>query len=353
MNQNNIQLEGIIEEKNEKASSRNIAVDILKTLAILLIILAHVEPQAIVLQLRTFDVVLLVILSGMLAVKSYEKCKSFFEYFKKRIVRLVLPVWIFLSVFFLGIALFTFITNKSYPYGLKEIFKSYTMINGIGYVWIIRVYILCALTVPIIYELSKKISNHKMWFIILLIYIAYEILYLTVGNSNLILKYIIYYIIPYGFLCTFIGMNLKEWDSKKVLKFAILFIAIFVIIAVTKTLLGGVFQPISKEKYPPTLYYLSYGIGITLLLYYLIGKKNIFNIKVKLNKPFIIFVSTHTMWIYLWHIFYLTCINYTLNNIHWLVKYVAIVIASIITTYVQSKLVNKIKYKFIRSILDC
>lgn len=59
---------------------RNVAIDILKALGIILIILAHTCKSSIILQLRNFDVVLLVILSGYLALDSYKTNESFLKY---------------------------------------------------------------------------------------------------------------------------------------------------------------------------------------------------------------------------------------------------------------------------------
>ena len=49
---------------------RDVTVDILKTVGIISIILAHVNPPNAITQLRNFDVILLVILSGILAIDS-------------------------------------------------------------------------------------------------------------------------------------------------------------------------------------------------------------------------------------------------------------------------------------------
>ena len=86
--------------KEIQADTRNITIDILKTLGIILVILAHTNPPTFIFQLRNFDVVLLVILSGSLAIKSYTKSKNFKKYFEKRILRLAIPVIVMLSAFF-------------------------------------------------------------------------------------------------------------------------------------------------------------------------------------------------------------------------------------------------------------
>lgn len=51
-------------------------IDFLKLVGLFCIILAHVGPPAVVMQLRNFDVPLMVILSGMLAANSQHLDKS-------------------------------------------------------------------------------------------------------------------------------------------------------------------------------------------------------------------------------------------------------------------------------------
>ena len=59
----------------EESKSRSISLDILKTLGILMIIIAHSNAPDLVMQIRSFDVPLLVMISGILGVKSYTKSK--------------------------------------------------------------------------------------------------------------------------------------------------------------------------------------------------------------------------------------------------------------------------------------
>ena len=103
---------------------RNVGIDILRVIGILLIILAHVNPPGIIFQLRNFDVVMLVILSGMLSNTSYKKSKGYFKYLVKRFIRLIIPVWIFLIVFFLG----NYICYKNFLFG--RIYSLRTIINS-------------------------------------------------------------------------------------------------------------------------------------------------------------------------------------------------------------------------------
>ncbi len=327
---------------------REASIDILKCIGMLLIILAHCGAPTFIDEIRNFDVVLLVILSGTVAIKSYERSKSGFKYIKKRLIRLIIPTYIFLTVLFL-LEKIVCLFEPIFPMDENTILSSYTLTSGIGYVWIIRIYILCAISVVILMNIKK----YKK-IIIISLFIIYEILYYTIGNSNLFLQYDVYYLIPYGLLCVYIGMQIKNWDNKKLLKATAIFLLVFVILFIVFYIIKNQITKISDYKYPPRVYYLSYGIGVSLLLYYLIDRKNILNIKEKLNNKLILFIGSHTMWIYLWQIFYLNTFAFVKFEVKWYEKYIYLVVMSILTTYIQSKIVQKlnIKNKNIKAIFD-
>ena len=327
---------------------RKVSIDALKCIGMLLIILAHCGAPTFLDQIRNFDVVLLVILSGTLAIKSYARSESWFKYIGKRIIRLLVPTYIFLTVLFI-LERIVNVFKPIFPLEPELIITSYNLTSGIGYVWIIRIYLLSAIAVPILMNIKKYKKT-----IIAILFIVYEVLFYTIGNANGILEHIVYYLIPYGLLCVYIGMRLNDWDNKKILKVSGVCLLIFVVIFTVLYFTKNQITKISDYKYPPRLYYLSYGIGISLLLYYLFERKNILNVKEKLNKKIILFIGRHTMWIYLWQIFYLNTFAVIKLQVTWYEKFIYLATASILTTYIQSRIVQKlnIKNKTIRAIFD-
>lgn len=75
-------------------------IDYLKVLGLLLVILAHVQAPDFIMQVRSFDVTLLVFISAYLA-SIRNKNIGNMTYFTKRFKRLVFPTWIFLCIFLL------------------------------------------------------------------------------------------------------------------------------------------------------------------------------------------------------------------------------------------------------------
>ena len=109
-------------------------IDFLKTIGLICIILAHLKTPSWILILRSFDVQLMVILSGLLANQS--SIVNSYTYIFKRIKRLVIPTYIFLTVWFICLSLL----GKIYNY--KYYLASYALSRyGIGYVWIILIYL--------------------------------------------------------------------------------------------------------------------------------------------------------------------------------------------------------------------
>lgn len=183
-------------------NNRILYIDYLKVLGLFLIILAHVCNNPYIFQIRNFDVPLMVMISGVLSIESYRKSisknNSIIKYYWKRIERLCIPTWIFLTIFFILSYVATMLTGKNF-YTFGTVVRSYLLIDGIGYVWVIRVYLLCALITPIIVYLNNKISNSIIKVCILaVIYILYELMiYFNFNKYNFFLEYIIAYIIPY------------------------------------------------------------------------------------------------------------------------------------------------------------
>ncbi len=315
-------------------------IDILKFIGLLLIILAHVCTNKVIMQLRVFDVPLMVLISGYLANYSYKIKMSNFEYLKKRISRLVFPTWIFLTIFFNGCLLFLLINHK-YPFSLRNIIESYLLLDGIGYVWIIRVYLLCAIFIPIFIKVLNKCTNFQKYLIIIVLLTLHEILInLGVYQLNPFFNYILSYSIGYG-LIVMLGIDMKNISRKAKIKYSAISLLVFSGLTIyyykNKCLLG-----ISEFKYPPKLYYISYSLFASYLLFALFEKFEFKNMNVK---KIIVFISKSSLWIYLWHILYVYFVKNFIENANWFIQYIIVLFAAILTAYIQNKLIDYLEIK--------
>lgn len=218
------------------------------------------------------------------------------DYYISRVKRLVIPTWIFLLFYFL----YSFIVTGQIA-SIKYYIDSFLLTRyGIGYVWIILIYLYSAMLIPVFAKL--KLSS-KGFIIVCAAYILYEIAYyykLGLSGSSFIKDFIdttFYYIIPYGVL-TYLEYNYFKMKNRTKLIIALVSYIVFISLAVYYRSALGSFQLVQIAKYPPRLYYLSYGVGCSFALLILCEKKNL-----KIYGNMVIrFIASHSMWIYLWHI---------------------------------------------------
>ena len=312
-------------------------IDFLKALGLAGIIVAHVQAPDWAIMIRNFDVPLMVIISSYLAAHSYDKyagsIKETIKYLWLRFKRLVFPTWIFLLLYFGLQAILDHGFYDSEYYAYSFALTRY----GISFVWVILIYLYSALLVPVF----KKIGTSKVAILILAgLYIVYELCYYHgIGVDNKIIDTTFYYIIPYGIL-TFLGYNYRRM-SERTKRWIIVWSGIlFAVLAVYFTLInGGVFQIVQIAKYPPRIYYLSFGVFVSFLLMTVLEK---YDLRLFKNK-IIGFISAHSMWIYLWHIL----VIFVYEKLHlpenWVLKYIVVFTGAVVVTLVVNKILDVIE----------
>lgn len=311
---------------------RDKSIDIIRSLGLLCIILAHVNPPFAIFQLRNFDVPLMVFISGYLfgdKSQNFNSISDFTSYLWKRFIRLVVPVWIFLSIFYTFQYVFPFLFKVNYTQFPNIMISSYMLMDGFGYVWIIRIFLMIAILGPLCGSIIKN-----RWQL-LLYYIVYElaVYYSTIFFQTDIKKHFDQFgTYSLGFLIFFImGAQYKNYapKTKKVL-FSICALAsigglIYFIFNLEKPF------DIGAMKYPPHSFYVYYAISIFSVIFWL---KPLIE---KINVPILDFVGSSTIWIYLWHILFLFLIKFD----HWYLNWITILVLSILITFLQQYFVNK------------
>lgn len=312
---------------------RDYTFDILKVIALFCIVLAHVKPNKIVFQLRNFDVPLMIMVSVWISIGAVNNSDfKYINYVKKRIKRLITPTWIFLTIYF---AIYLVLGQHQ---SIKTIVSSYLLISGIGYVWIIRIYIYIAIITPILCKIYKR-TNTLVWVLSnISIYLIYLLLIQIVndfhGTLNLLLTSSILDFVGYSLVASIaiLIFNLKE---KNRIYVSLVFGCIFIILGYKYNFIGT-----QNFKYPVRLYYLSYAFFVATLLYYTLNKLN--NMKYIRYNRLINFISKNSMWIYLWHILYLKIINKFFVNLEigYILRFIILIFISILTICIQNKLLE-------------
>jgi peptidoglycan/LPS O-acetylase OafA/YrhL len=208
---------------------------------------------------------------------------------------------------------------------------------GIGYVWIMLIYLYSALLVPIIERIGFSV---KAIVTVILFYLAYEILYhFQIGTNNIFIETTFYYIIPYGLL-TYIGYNLEKIKRKKLIVYIAANLVFFIATAFYLYARTGSLQQVQAYKYPPRLYYLSYGIFCSLSLMTICKNKRY---EKYFNNRIMQYISSHSMWIYLWHILTLSAYEKLHLPENWILKFLAVSISAILIVILVNKFLDKLE----------
>ncbi|WP_096086215.1 acyltransferase family protein [Agaribacterium haliotis] len=312
-------------------------IDLLRFIGLALIILAHVWPPALIFNLRNFDVPLMVLVSAMSFSLAYKQ-EALGPYVWKRIKRLLLPVWLFLLCYFLyktQLSAEDFDTSKMLP--------SFLLLQqgSIGYVWIIRVFLLVALIAPLIYSFNRRISSDRSFFILCAFaFIVYELAryqfraYFYSGWTAYVSD-LLFYIIPYGLLFA-IGLRFMALSQSARLALSFISLLVFSAVALYLWRASGAYVATQAFKYPPSFYYFSYALVVLCLIWPVAGSLWRFCEQVRIA-PALSFVSANSIWVYLWHICWLQ-MPWQIEHYAW--RWLVVLLLSSLSAFAQVSLVN-------------
>lgn len=284
---------------------RDTRIDFLRFTGLMMIILAHVYPPPWLFQLRNFDVPLMVFISG-LSYRLSVKDESYGSYVWARVQRLVFPVWIFLTCYFVLLAATAWPVDLP---SLEKVWRSYALLDGIGYVWVIRIFLLVALLGPLVYRWHLAMPSHRHYLLsVLAAYLLYEVVVwqaagLPAGLTKDLLQQVVFYAVPYALVFA-LGLRIPDLSSKAVLALGLLFVATYLAYLGYHQLALGNWLPTQKFKYPPTAYYLGFALMMAIGLYLTASQWMQLCDRLRLT-PLVLFVGSNSIWIYLWHILFL------------------------------------------------
>lgn len=322
-----------------RLSLRDNRIDILRFIGLIMIMLAHIHPDKLIMQIRNFDVPLMVLISGF----SYHHARktSFINYVQKRIVRLVQPVWLFLAFYFL--TLYIVAPNTVFP-NVKTILTTFLFIDGIGYVWIIRIFLLIAIFTPILVSINNKIKSTKLfWFAWFCTYFSTELLYTNVLSSiasttveRLSIQFIIEFIVYT--LIFLLGYRIINYSKRSLNILLLILGSTFLVYFMLHY--SSSFQPTQLFKYPPQIYYSAYSITISLFLWRISDSLSLFVSKYPFINRVIRFMAQNSIWIYLWHIPFIEFVD-----INKLLKFSLTLVGSFIMVTIQIKIIKSINQR--------
>lgn len=296
---------------------RNHRIDLLRTIGLFSIILAHVNPPSLLLNIRSFDVTLMCVVSGMAFYISWKPERRYGEYVCGRIKKLLLPSYLLILLWFFGANILCAIIGHAPLYSFHTLRNALLLFNdGMGYVWIVKIYLILAVISPLIYKLLKKLHNDWACFSFVLAWMAvYGVLYWCYGKWELPLsettRFFVeeYILASLGYMVAFI-VGAKCVESRKFAHIMGIFSIVGFIAAQILFSPDG-FAP-NAYKYPPSDYYLLYGMAVTLLLFNLLPNR---------AGKAILWVSANSFKLYLYHVPLILATMFVKN---WAIRYVIV-----------------------------
>lgn len=288
-------------------AKRNFSYDLMRIIGIASIMIAHASPPFWLFQVRNFGTPLLIVASGLTYSTIYaHRDLDLWPFYRRRLSRLILPAWIFLATFFLFFYGLSSATSHPFPFSAKKIVESFVFADGIGFVWILKIYIILALATPWALKISRSIQSDGTFHSILILgYAAYEII-LTVfpdySHFPAIVRTgikVLSAAIPYLLIYLY-GFRVSNLSDRTLKTITISSLAIFVGMAWAKAVATGGFVDTQTAKYPPRLYYLIYAFFCLNAIFYFIRSTKEFSPQLS---RVISWLSSNSLWIYLWHIF--------------------------------------------------
>ena len=329
-----------------KPLERDRAIDVLRTIGLLGVILAHTDPPKQLFEVRNFDVVLLVVCSGMAFMLSLSS-KRFWPYVWARTKRLILPVWLFLAALFCGLAL---VPQGRAIMDVPLLVNSFLMTGGIGYVWIMRVFMTVAVVAPFLLLLSRRIRSDLLFFAVLtgaiLVYhvtSGWVMDWYTAGArpgdaalDNHSPANVLFQTIGYSLVFAF-GLRLIGASLRLRMGLAIFWCAVF--LAILATVQQGQLGA-QEYKFPPRLPFLAYGLAVTCVLYLLAPLVAAPLERARWLRATVDFISANSIWIYLWHIPVVLVQRQLEVFGGWLPTYIVALVFALVTTLVQRRVVE-------------
>lgn len=317
---------------------RDVSIDILRAVALLCIIVAHCQPHKLTIELRSFDVPLMVFLSGVsFSMSSANRKQGYIMYLRKRFERLIIPTWIFLSIYYGLIMVSNVITNTPiFQYPFVDVIKNYTLQTG-WYVWIMRVFFFIAILSPLIASVYNKMNHSLAIFMSILGVISLELIGKISEN-----EFYQYFCITYPYVFIFgLGVEIKNCSRRMQLLTSLFFLTTFILSSNFFVPCNSDFFCPNEFKYPPRLPYFAYGMTIIYFLWCYRGYITEFCSKLKIVN-FIQYIGTHSIWIYFWHILFLGFYG-PFNSIKFLSdgggKFLTITILSIAAAFLQERII--------------
>lgn len=313
------------------------SIDALRFIGISCIILAHVlGPGSLLFQLRSFDVPLMVFVSGLVSAR--KATPDYGKYLVHRALRLLIPVWLFYTLYFAVLWVLSQVSTEfSFP-AWREIGRTYLCFEGYG--WIIRVFLLLMLVSPLLVRLEQRLSHPLAYLALIAGCLGLSAIFTPLfhGDSFLIMDLwegCVLFLVGYA-PAYLAGLRMRYAPRVE----QTLYAAVFTLAALAFFLWPGVSFDLETYKWPPQVPFMLYGMAVSCLLWLFRPLPD----ALAKFRP-VVFIGQNTIWIYLWHVMVLVFV-YRITD-RWPFQYCIVFGTALTIFFIQYQLVkNKPKASF-------
>lgn len=226
------------------------------------------------------------------------KGEKLISYLKKRFNRLLIPYWIFISILFLFFKFF-----DPTKFNILNFLNNFFLVGGLDMNWLVLLFIY----ITIISRLFLYIKNFFILTLLLFIFSLLSTITLLFIHPSISYRYTMW--LPWTIVVLYTFLYVKFNNNKFILISLIFSVLIFI---VSRIIIIQNNQSLSlfSNKYPPNIYYLSYGI-IWLNICLLIFKSKVFY-----NLPitkFLNYLSKNSYGLFFIHFLVIFILNWVFN----------------------------------------
>jgi len=228
--------------------------------------------------------------------------KNIWQYYTKRFWRLLFPFYVFLIFYIPSVYFFSNPKVDIIPYTIQSIFVT----GGVDISWLVALFLELTILLPILLYLFEK--QKVLFWVYSAISLIASIIFLT---PNLVAHWRIIMWLPYSLIPIWTILFLKWNDSKYFYLINILGFGIPAILIQDYQILNHRTLSFFENKYPPNLYYLSFGF-VALTLLYFAASKGVF----KYAQNVLDYFSRYSYSLFFIHYFVLYYFVLNINKFH-------------------------------------
>jgi fucose 4-O-acetylase-like acetyltransferase len=324
-----------------KPSIRHFHIDVIRGTGILLMILTHVlswhfGSKALFATWNAIHLVVvgLVFCSAYLYAKANadEKVQHKARWFIKRVLRLYIPFILYLAIHYTLWYLFpSWVRGYGIQRSIPFVLSSLTLTGGVDIGWLTTLFVQLAILSPFLLFVSRNPKKRNALIIFLLLYSTITAFFRIPMEYTRLTGWIPWSLITIlGFMYS--DVEKKSRAQKILIGSVVFFVAFYVMLTLfDKSLL------FTNHKYPPDLYYLSYGTMYTFCI--LVFFQYIQKIASKFQR-FITFVSRQSYTIFFVHIIVLDIVMTRMPS-NWIFETLSITSITLLITFCISRAIAR------------